>query len=86
MQLVKSARVNPQETISNLHAAVNYVSSLPFVDTSKLASIGWCFGDGQSLQLALHSDQHPLAPTLLYYGTPLVTDKQELSRIRWGLF
>jgi carboxymethylenebutenolidase len=89
MQLVKSARANPQETISNLQAAVDYVSSLPFVDTSKLASIGWCFGGGQSLQLALHSDQHPLAATVLYYGTPLVTDKQELSRIKWpvlGIF
>ena len=41
------------------------------------------------MQLALHSDQHPLAAIVLYYGTPLVTDKQELSRIRWpvlGIF
>jgi hypothetical protein len=46
----------------------------------------WC---GQSLQLALHSKQHPLAATVLYYGTPLVTDKHELSKIKWpvlGIF
>ena len=89
MQLVKTARANPQEAISNLEAAVNYVSSLPFVDSSKVASIGWCFGGGQSLQLALHSERHPLAATILYYGTPLVTDKQELSKIKWpvlGIF
>jgi carboxymethylenebutenolidase len=68
---------------------VKYVSSLPFVDSSRIASIGWCFGGGQSLQLALHSKQHQLAATILYYGTPLITDKQELSKIKWpilGLF
>ena len=89
MQLVKSARANPEETIANLQSAVKYVSSLPFVDSSKIASIGWCFGGGQSLQLALHSEKHPLAATLLYYGTPLVTDKQDLSKIKWpvlGIF
>jgi carboxymethylenebutenolidase len=91
MQLVQSARSNPQEAISNLQAAVKYVRSLPFVNSSKIASIGWCFGGGQSLQLALHSEQQqqPLAATILYYGTPLVTDKAELSKIKWpvlGIF
>ena len=88
-QLAGSARSNSALTISNLQAAVKYVSSLPFVDSSKIASIGWCFGGGQSLQLALHSEQHPLVATMLYYGTPLVTDKQELSKIKWpvlGIF
>jgi carboxymethylenebutenolidase len=88
-QLAGSARTNSAATISNLQASVNYVSSLPFVDSSKIASIGWCFGGGQSLQLALHSEQHPLVATILYYGTPLVTDKQELSKIKWpvlGIF
>jgi carboxymethylenebutenolidase len=89
MQLVKSVRSNPQAAISNLQAAVKYLSSLPFVDSSKVASIGWCFGGGQSLQLTLHSEQRPLVATILYYGTPLVTDKQELSKIKWpvlGIF
>jgi carboxymethylenebutenolidase len=87
--LVKSVRDNPQEAISNLQAAVKYVSSLPFVNSSKIASLGWCFGGGQSLQLALHSEKQPLAATVLYYGTPLVTDKQALSNIKWpvlGIF
>jgi carboxymethylenebutenolidase len=79
MQLVQSARANQQEAVANLQSAEKYVSSLPFVDSSKIASIGWCFGCGQSLQLALHSEQHPLAATILYYGTPLVIDKQELK-------
>jgi carboxymethylenebutenolidase len=37
----------------------------------------------------LHSQQHPLVATILYYGTPLVTDKQQLSKIKWpvlGIF
>ncbi|HYA83035.1 MAG TPA: dienelactone hydrolase family protein [Candidatus Bathyarchaeia archaeon] len=88
-QLMKSVIDNPQGAISNLQAAVKYVSSLPFVNSSKIASVGWCFGGGQSLQLALHSEQLPLAATVLYYGTPLVTDKQELSKIKWpvlGIF
>ena len=88
-QLSGSARSNTAATISNLQTAVSYVSSLPFVDSSKIASIGWCFGGGQSLQLALHSEQHPLVATILYYGTPLVTDKQQLSKIKWpvlGIF
>jgi carboxymethylenebutenolidase len=88
-QLSGSARSDTAATISNLQTAVSYVSSLPFVDSSKIASIGWCFGGGQSLQLALHSEQHPLVATILYYGTPLVTDKQQLSNIKWpvlGIF
>jgi carboxymethylenebutenolidase len=88
-QLASFARSNPATTISNLQAAVKYVSSHPFVDSSKIASIGWCFGGGQSLQLALHSEQHPLVATILYYGTPLVADKQQLSKIKWpvlGIF
>jgi carboxymethylenebutenolidase len=88
-QLAGSVRSNPTAAIANLQSAVRYVSSLPFVDSSKIASIGWCFGGGQSLQLALHSDQHPLAATILYYGTPLVTDTQQLSKIKWpvlGIF
>jgi carboxymethylenebutenolidase len=88
-QLAKTVRDNPQEAISNLQADVKYISSIPFVNSSKIATIEWCFGGGQSLQLALHSEQPPLAATIIYYGTPLVTHTQELSKIKWpilGLF
>ena len=88
-RMVQSVRNNPEHAISNLQTAVKYVSSLPNVDSSKIASIGWCFGGGQSLQLALNSQNHPLAATILYYGTPLVTDKGNLSKINWpvlGIF
>ena len=47
------------------------------------------FWGGQSLQLALNSQDQPLAATILYYGTPLVIEKVELSKIKWpvlGIF
>jgi carboxymethylenebutenolidase len=83
--LSTSVRNNPGESIANIQSAVKYVSSLPFVDSSKIASIGWCFGGGQSLQLALNSQNHPLVATILYYGTPLITDAQQLSKIKWPI-
>ena len=89
MELVQIARNNQNISINNLQSAVKYLSLLPNVDSSKIASLGWCFGGGQSLQLALNSQEHPLAATILYYGTPLVTDKALLSKIKWpvlGIF
>lgn len=88
-RMVQSVRNSSEHAISNLQTAVKYVSSLLNVDSSKVASIGWCFGGGQSLQLALNSEDHPLAATILYYGAPLITDKGNLSKIKWpvlGIF
>jgi carboxymethylenebutenolidase len=88
MQLVGTVRENPEQAISNLQSAVQYLASLPNVNSSKIASLGWCFGGGQSLQLALNSEQNPLAATVIYYGN-LVNDTNELSKINWpvlGIF
>jgi carboxymethylenebutenolidase len=89
MELVQTARNNQNSSTANLQAAVKYLSSAPNVDSAKIVSLGWCFGGGQSLQLALNSQEHPLAGTILYYGTPLVTDKDSISKIKWpvlGIF
>jgi carboxymethylenebutenolidase len=80
-RLASSVRNNPDEAINNLNAAVEYISSLPNVNGSRVASLGWCFGGGQSMQLALNTEQ-PLAATVIYYGT-LVTDQTELAEITW---
>ena len=51
-------------------------------------TLGWCFGGGQSLQIALNSQDHPLAATIIYYGR-LVTDNATLASIKWpvlGIF
>ena len=87
--LVSNVRDNPSEGISNLQSAVRYLASLEHVNSSKIASLGWCFGGGQSLQLALNTDpEHPLAATIIYYGN-LVTDQESISKIKWpvlGIF
>jgi carboxymethylenebutenolidase len=82
-RLTQAVRSNPENAINNLQAAVEYASSLPNVDPSRIASMGWCFGGGQSLQLALNSQDHPLAATIIYYGSALVTDNLNLSKIKW---
>jgi carboxymethylenebutenolidase len=84
-ELSQSVRSNQNEAIANLQSAVKYLSSLPNVNASRIASLGWCFGGGQSLQLALNSKQQPLAAIILYYGTPLITDRQVLSNIKWPI-
>lgn len=67
----------------NMHAAVAYLRTH---GAPKIASLGWCFGGGQSLQLALSGEQ--LNATVIYYGTP-VTDMEQLRAIKWpvlGIF
>jgi carboxymethylenebutenolidase len=87
-ELSSSVRDNPEQAITNLQSAVQYLASLSNVNSSRIASLGWCFGGGQSLQLALNSEQNPLAATVIYYGN-LINDTNELSKIKWpflGIF
>lgn len=82
-----NVRNNPGLAIENLRAAYDHLASLPNVNASRIASLGWCFGGGWSLQLALNSEA-PLAATVIYYGT-LVTDPETLATIEWpvlGIF
>src|ERR687890_1287559 len=87
-ELSSSVRNNPGIAIENMQSAVRYLTSLENVNGSRIASLGWCFGGAQSLQLALNSEEHPLAATVIYYGN-LVNDTQALSKIKWpvlGIF
>lgn len=71
------------KAVQNLTSAVAYLKAQ---GAQKIASLGWCFGGGQSLQLALSGQ--PLDATVIYYGQ-LVTDEQALSAIKWpvlGIF
>jgi carboxymethylenebutenolidase len=82
MSLVTAARENQNESNSNMMAALDYLKSLDNVDSSKIVSVGWCFGGGQALQLALNADPaSPIAATVLYYGN-LVDDQQQLSKLK----
>ena len=68
----------------NMNTAASYLEESH--STSSLGSIGWCFGGGQSLNLALNNEN--IDATVIYYGQ-LVTDTEELSKIDWpvlGIF
>lgn len=63
----------PTEQIrSDLDDALAYLMSREEVDASRIASMGFCFGGGESLQLGLRQSEN-LALTIIYYGS-LVTD------------
>ena len=79
-ELTGAIRGNPDIAIENMKAAVNYLRSLDNVDPSKIASLGWCFGGQQSLQLAINSKDDPIAATVIYYGR-LTNDSQAISNI-----
>ena len=64
----------------NMNAAVSYLENN--YASPSIGSIGWCFGGGQSLQLALSNDN--MDATVIYYGQ-LVTDAEELSKIEWPM-
>ena len=81
-ELSQYVRDNQDIATANLKSAVKYLSSLPNVNPEKIVSLGWCFGGGQSLQLALNSQDHPLAATIIYYGR-LLTDNASLANINW---
>jgi len=68
----------------NMNTAVSYVEDN--YSPTNMGSIGWCFGGGQSLNLALNNED--MDATVIYYGQ-LVTDTEELSKIDWpvlGIF
>lgn len=64
----------------NMNSAVSYLEKQ--YTPSSMGSIGWCFGGGQSLNLALNNEN--MDATVIYYGQ-LVTDTQELSKINWPI-
>ena len=64
----------------NMSTAVKYLEENH--SPSSMGSIGWCFGGGQSLNLALNNSD--MDATVIYYGQ-LVTDTEELSKITWPI-
>ncbi|HJT82901.1 MAG TPA: dienelactone hydrolase family protein [Nitrososphaeraceae archaeon] len=52
--LVSSIRENNSETTSNLQNIGRYLAALEKVN-SIFSSLGWCFGNGQSVQLAINT-------------------------------
>ena len=78
-------RDNEQKALNNLKSAVGYIRKQDSVFKDKIGSIGWCFGGGYSLQLALNEK---MSATVIYYGS-LETDQKKLYVIKWpvlGIF
>lgn len=74
----------PEKGIENMNGAVNYL--LENQHALAIGSIGWCFGGGESLNLALNNDM--MDTTVIYYGR-LTSDTARLSSISWpvlGIF
>lgn len=75
--------IDKETAVENLQAASSFLKEQ---GSDKVASLGWCFGGGQSLALSLSGE--PLDATVIYYGN-LESDPQRLRAIRWpvlGIF
>ncbi|KKT73410.1 MAG: Carboxymethylenebutenolidase [Candidatus Collierbacteria bacterium GW2011_GWB1_44_6] len=75
--------VKQPEALANMRAAKKFLNDK---GATKVASFGWCFGGGQSLQLSLA--EKDLSATVIYYGA-LATDSAKLKNIKWpvlGIF
>ncbi len=78
-----TSALDQNKATQNLRAAAQYLRSQ---GAPKVASLGWCFGGGQSLTLALSGE--PMDATVIYYGR-LVTEEAQLAKIKWpvlGIF
>jgi carboxymethylenebutenolidase len=73
-----SRGVPEDRALRDLHAAVEFLQSQSNVKKNRIASIGWCWGGGYSLDVAL---QEPtLAAAVINYGS-LATDPASIQKI-----
>lgn len=66
--------------VNNMNSAISYLETE--YSTESIGSIGWCFGGGQSLNLAMNNSD--LDATVMYYGQ-VSSDSESLSNISWPL-
>jgi len=73
----------PTEQVeADMDSSLAYLRNLDDVDTDRVASMGFCFGGGHSLQLGLRQSEN-LAMTIMYYGA-VVTDPDLLRPLTDG--
>jgi carboxymethylenebutenolidase len=77
MALMKA--VDRDAAVRKLRAGLAFLAEDPRVGVRRRAAIGWCFGGGLALELAMAADD--LDAAVVYYG-PLVTDPDRLRNIR----
>lgn len=73
-----SPNFDQQEGIENLQAAAAFLREQ---GATKLASLGWCFGGRQSVELSTSGET--LDATVVYYGGGMATSVEELEPINW---
>jgi len=82
------ARIYATEVRNNMDTAIDHLqAAVAFLKekNSVVASIGWCFGGGMSMQLALNEK---MDATVIYYGA-VETSEESLGSISWpvlGIF
>ena len=79
-----TAKFNQATGTANMRAAAAYLRTH---GASKIASLGWCFGGRQSVELAISGE--PLDATVVYYGGRMATTTNRLAPIKWpvlGIF
>lgn len=70
--------------VENMKAAVAFLKDK---GASRIASLGWCFGGRQSLELSMSGEK--LDATVVYYGGGMATTTERLKPIKWpvlGIF
>ncbi|VVB55155.1 Dienelactone hydrolase family protein [uncultured archaeon] len=68
----------PEKTIPKMQAAVKYLRGLTDVNAGKIASLGWCWGGGESFLIGVNED---VQATVIYYGQTS-TDKAVLGEMK----
>lgn len=79
-----SSGFDQAEGTKNLMAAAQYLKNL---GAHKVASLGWCFGGRQSIELAISGEK--LDASVVYYGGNMATSVDKLAPIKWpvlGIF
>ncbi len=81
---ILTANFNQATGVANMRAAAAYLRAQ---GAEKIASLGWCFGGRQSVELAISGE--PLDATVVYYGGGMATTTARLAPIKWpvlGIF
>jgi carboxymethylenebutenolidase len=78
LKLMQAAGADVPKAVATMRAAFDFLGTDKRVAATKRGVLGWCFGGGMSLQLALAEPK--LDACVVYYGT-LVTDSKQLAAI-----
>jgi carboxymethylenebutenolidase len=71
------SRTQPDERRADLIAGLNYIKTLPNVQSNRIGAVGFCAGGGNVWDLAVNVEE--LAAAVAFYGTPLPTVEQLAS-------